>query len=135
MKANKNIGGDYTEQNGRRNNRLDSYDFDDGNLNNDFDDGNINNQVGLTSHVTQNIADHRKHKIWDVSDVEGSEYSLTQVVDITERLETQDNDFGKENLPFSIFEEMKEAETRETTVQSPQRGDYRSHMIRHMLMQ
>ena len=51
MKANKNIGGDYTEQNGRMNNRLDSYDFDDGNLNNDFDDGNINNQVGHTSHV------------------------------------------------------------------------------------
>ena len=107
------------------NNRLDSY---------DFDDGNLNNPVGLVSHVTQNIADHRKHKIWDVSDVEGSEYSLTQVVDITERLETQGND-GKENLPFSIFEEMKEAETRETTVQSPKRGDYRSHMIQHMLMQ
>ena len=47
--------------------------------------------VGLVSSITAHIQPDKKQKIWDVSEVEGSEYSLTQIVAEGERLDTHGN--------------------------------------------
>ena len=78
--------------------------------------------VGLQSHVTNQGP---KHKIWDVSSAEGSEFSVTQLV--AERIDTEgampvfqtdfSPDLKDQEKSFIDNQETQEIETRDISVE------------------